>query len=185
MTKDEALDLALEALELSAVTVDSFGVQKKTQEAITAIKQALAAPVQPVQDPVAFEVSLVEWVGNKLMATPKTTTTPTASWVEMVTANLVREGVNKHKARELAEHFYSLAQPAPVQELTNIQRHEQNVQKFLAAQPAPVQEPVPDYAWPTVADYEKDVGFEVNDAFKMAWAMARTTNALFTQLEKP
>jgi len=50
---------------------------------------------------------------------------------------------------------------------------------------APVQEPVPDYAWPTVADYEKDVGFEVNDAFKMAWAMARTTNALFTQLEKP
>jgi len=46
MTKDEALDLALEALELSAVTVDSFGVQKKTQEAITAIKQALAAPVR-------------------------------------------------------------------------------------------------------------------------------------------
>ena len=32
------------------------------------------------------------------------------------------------------------AQPAaPVQERTNIQRHEQNVQKFLAAQPAPVQ----------------------------------------------
>jgi hypothetical protein len=54
-----------------------------------------------------------------------------------------------------------------------------------AAQPAPtVQEPVPDYAWPTVADYEKDVGFEVNEAFKMAWGMARTTNALFTQVEK-
>jgi hypothetical protein len=68
---------------------------------------ALAAPVQ---EPVAFEVGLVEWVGNKLMATPKVTTTPPASWVEMVTANLVREGVNKHKARELAEHFYSLAQ---------------------------------------------------------------------------
>jgi hypothetical protein len=41
-------------------------------------------------------------------------------------------------------------------------------------------QPAPDYAWPTVADYEKDVGFEVNEAFKMAWAMARTTNALFT-----
>jgi hypothetical protein len=63
-----------------------------------------AAPVQLV----AFEVGLVEWVGNKLMATPKTTTTPPASWMEMVTANLVREGVNKHKARELAEHFYNL-----------------------------------------------------------------------------
>ena len=67
---------------------------------------AQPAPVQPV----AFEVGLVEWVGNKLMATPKTTTTTTApvSWMEMVTANLVREGINKHKARELAEHFYSL-----------------------------------------------------------------------------
>jgi len=31
-----------------------------------------------------------------------------ASWMETVTANLVREGVNKHKARELAEHFYGL-----------------------------------------------------------------------------
>ena len=53
--KDKALDLALEALELSSVTVDSFGVQRKTQEAITAIKQALAAPyvASPrVQEPV-------------------------------------------------------------------------------------------------------------------------------------
>jgi hypothetical protein len=66
---------------------------------------ALAAPPAPA----AFEVGLVEWVGNKLMATPKTTTTAPASWMEMVTANLVREGVNKHKARELAEHFYGLA----------------------------------------------------------------------------
>ena len=30
------------------------------------------------------------------------------------------------------------------------------------------------YAWPAVADYEKDVGFEVNDVFKTAWVMART-----------
>jgi len=30
-------------------------------------------------------------------------------WTEMVTVNLVREGVNKHKARELAQHFYMLA----------------------------------------------------------------------------
>ena len=71
-------------------------------------REAQAAPT--VQEPIAFEVGLVEWVGNKLMATPKVTTTPPASWMEMVVANLVREGVNKHKARELAEHFYSLAQ---------------------------------------------------------------------------
>ena len=37
-------------------------------------EQARSAPVKPV----AFEVGLVEWVGNKLMATPKVTTTPPA-----------------------------------------------------------------------------------------------------------
>ena len=66
----------------------------------------ITPPAQPA--PIAFEVGLVEWVGNKLMAIPKTTTSAPASWMEMVTANLVREGVNKHKARELAEHFYGL-----------------------------------------------------------------------------
>jgi hypothetical protein len=40
----------------------------------------------------------------------------------------------------------------------------------------------PDYAWPTIADYEKEVGFEVNDTFKAAWTMARTTNDLFKQM---
>jgi hypothetical protein len=48
------------------------------------------------------------------------------------------------------------------------------------AQPAPVQEP--DYAWPTVEDYEQDMGFEVNETFKMAWTMARTTNVFLKQL---
>ena len=49
MTKEEALKLALEALQLSAVTVDNFGVQKKTNEAITAIKEALAQPEQSAE----------------------------------------------------------------------------------------------------------------------------------------
>jgi hypothetical protein len=40
----------------------------------------------------------------------------------------------------------------------------------------------PDYAWPTIEDYEKEVGFEVNIAFRSAWAMARTTNDLFKQM---
>jgi hypothetical protein len=42
--------------------------------------------------------------------------------------------------------------------------------------------PQPDYAWPTIEDYEKEVGFEVNIAFRSAWAMARTTNDLFNQM---
>jgi len=97
MTKDEALDLALEALEKSVATCfDRYAHEQVMSrpehfinQAITAIKQARSAPVQ---EP--------------------------ASWMEMVVANLVREGVNKHKARELAEHFYTTppaAQPAPVQ----------------------------------------------------------------------
>lgn len=36
----------------------------------------------------------------------------------------------------------------------------------------------PDYSWPTIANYEKDVGFEVNDAFKAGWDMARTTDTM-------
>jgi hypothetical protein len=82
--KDKALRLALDALESGVDT--QIGRVAWTEydsclisDAITAIKEALAqpAPVQPV------------------------------AWMEMVVANLVREGVNKHKARELAEHFYT------------------------------------------------------------------------------
>ena len=46
------------------------------------------------------------------------------------------EGIGKEAITAIKQ-----ARSAPVQELTNIERHEQNVQKFLAAQPAPVQEP--------------------------------------------
>jgi len=39
---------------------------------------------------------------------------PTANaiyWMEMVVSNLVRNGVNKHRARELAHHFYTYTTP--------------------------------------------------------------------------
>ena len=49
MTKDEALDLALEALESERPYLGPM--PSKTVKAITAIKQALAAPVQ---EPVAW-----------------------------------------------------------------------------------------------------------------------------------
>ena len=44
----QAAQQALDALELSAVTVDSFGVQKATQAAITALKAALEQQAEPV-----------------------------------------------------------------------------------------------------------------------------------------
>jgi len=49
MTDQEALKLALEALELSKISVDNFRVQKATQEAIAALKEALADPMREVQ----------------------------------------------------------------------------------------------------------------------------------------
>lgn len=54
VTKDEALKLALEVLKLSAVTVDSFGVQKKVQQALAAIDEALA---QPAQEPCTHRIA--------------------------------------------------------------------------------------------------------------------------------
>lgn len=32
-------------------------------------------------------------------------------WMDMVVGNLVRNGVNKHRARELANHFYTYTTP--------------------------------------------------------------------------
>jgi hypothetical protein len=197
MTKEEALafDLALDALESERPYLGPM--PSKTVKAITAIKQARLAPVQPVanaafsetirrlredhhtwrdsidrcleaaellekhlapaapaqpapvaqpvQEPVAWVLlrededgfEPIQFYGGKEKpetaagelkprftlrpvcfadtTPPKQPTPVPTSWMEMVTANLVREGVNKHKARELAEHFYGLAQPAPVQ----------------------------------------------------------------------
>jgi len=61
-----------------------------------------------------------------------------------------------------------------------LRRLDSELERLTTEQAAPVHGP--DYAWPTVADYEKDVGFEVNQAFKMAWNMARTTNGFLNLL---
>ena len=103
MTKDEALALALEALEYIHEGANNQGphtgiswrcVAVKAEPAITAIRQARALDKKAEN---ARELGL----DYELVQEP-------VEWMEMVTANLVREGVNKHKARELAEHFYSL-----------------------------------------------------------------------------
>ena len=51
MSHREVMQQALEALNLSAVTVDSFGVQQATQDAITALRTALE---QQQAEPVAY-----------------------------------------------------------------------------------------------------------------------------------
>ena len=56
----------------------------------------------------------IDFTIETLRETLAKTDAPT-SWVEMVAVNLVREGVNKHKARELAQHFHSLIQKDDVE----------------------------------------------------------------------
>jgi len=79
MTNRETMQQALEAMETNQYTVAELAPHKvvmKFNDAITALKAALEQPKQ--------EQTL---------------------WRDMVVVSLVREGVNKHRARELADHF--------------------------------------------------------------------------------
>lgn len=88
--KDEALKLALEALEGAKI----IGGQRKADEAITAIKQALAAPVQEPMEtyihhcryqphPNDFGIPKGHWWQAKQYADAVNTTPPAAQrpWV--------------------------------------------------------------------------------------------------------
>jgi hypothetical protein len=84
MTKDEALNLAMEALTRWAPPFYAGKDARMAEQTITAIKQAIAAPVQePVKDNSNYrldppgldpagetQVSKVWWDGEKLMAKP-------------------------------------------------------------------------------------------------------------------
>jgi hypothetical protein len=93
VTKDEVLKMALEALELSAITVDSFDVQRKTYQAIMAVKEALA---QPAQEPVAWmdaegDVLSANTVdGTGLRNIPLYTTPPQRPWVKLTDEEVER-----------------------------------------------------------------------------------------------
>jgi hypothetical protein len=126
------------AYAAAAADADADAAKKWAQIAIDRITKVLVkpAPVQPIGYVKLIDTPFGEKlkpvltvavpVGAKLYTTPPAQPAPApvpTSWMEMVTANLVREGVNKHKARELAEHFYGLAptaQPAVPDAITNI-----------------------------------------------------------------
>jgi hypothetical protein len=80
-----------------------------------------------------------------------------------------KELVELVRADERAEHEA---------DKTIIEYHEATIERLTDL----LNKAQPDYAWPTIEDYEKEVGFEVNIAFRSAWAMARTTNDLFKQM---
>jgi hypothetical protein len=120
MTKDEALKLALEALEISDTCADDCKCTRKN--AITAIKQALAAPVQ---EPVAWATAVGSYAH--------------ISWGKDRPDYPIRYEVPLYTAPP--------AQPAPVQEPVAIGWDTKTDTPIMGyttppAQPVPVQEPV-------------------------------------------
>jgi len=120
MTKDKALDLALEALmPFSTPNWAGTGVDK-ANEAITAIKQVRSAPVQ---EPVAwrFQSAVGGWaygkeppIGSKyavqpLYATPPNVATPLASQRQWV--GLTDEEIEQVWKRVQANDFHDCVQP--------------------------------------------------------------------------
>ena len=98
----DAMKQALEALEClfgipehltgkggGDVSVWRLGGSYRAQQAIPALRQAIAEAEK--QEPVAMQM-------------------------DVIVVNLVREGINKHRARELAEHFIKHTHPQPKRE---------------------------------------------------------------------
>ena len=65
-----------------------------------------------------------------------------------------------------------------------MQSYDEGVKDALESVKEALAQQEPDYAYPTIEEYEEITGFKVNDTFKMGWVMARTTNDLFKQMEK-
>jgi hypothetical protein len=99
----DVMKMALEALEEPTPNIrtdftDAIKYREKVKQAITVLRQAIEQAEK--QEPVA--------------------------WMEMVVANLVRNGINKHMARELAHHFYTYTAP-PKREWVGLSEEERRL----------------------------------------------------------
>jgi len=194
--KDEALKLALEF----ANDIQRGKYKGNAEEIITAIKQALAAPVQerwhwsdaPVKTQWGDEMVVADLAIDKDNTVSVYCERDQTAKVEAMFAQPaapVQEPVAwMHWLNGPCQLFMN--KDEAMMELDRLNREypvDSNARKMrplvFGDTTPPAAQPAPDYAWPTVADYEKDVGFEVNEAFKAAWNMARTTNDLFSQME--
>ena len=90
MSDRAAMQQALDAIHLYLWAGDKHLLQ----DAHEALRTTLLQPPLPVQEP-----------------------TP---WRDMVVVSLVREGINKHKARELADHFAAQPVQEPVGEVVEV-----------------------------------------------------------------
>ena len=106
--------------------------QGPTANLMAALRTALAQPEQEPTCPECKAAVLYECVAcssNNYPSKPEQEQEP-SQWRDMVVVSLVREGINKHRARELADHFATPpAAQRPWQGLTDEDRR-----KFAAAQ---------------------------------------------------
>jgi hypothetical protein len=119
MHKDEALKLALEAIEELRYSSSTFKSDKLSAEAITAIKEALAQPPLPVQpeqlevwadkqslDQIANFDATIYAKGGFDNATPLYTTPPQRPWVGLTDEERVSfEAANPKTQEEWDELF--------------------------------------------------------------------------------
>ena len=149
MNKDEAMQQALELIErLNKHGWILADFEAEVYAAITALKAALEQQAEPVgfeiAQPVAWrfkgpkdghwlytthivDLSKKYWRLKNELFEPLYTAPPPplpvqepTPWRDMVVVSLVREGVNKHKARELADHFAAQPVQEPVGEVTHV-----------------------------------------------------------------
>ena len=62
---------------------------------------------------------------------------PVAMQMDVIVVNLVREGINKHRARELAEHFIKHTHPQPKREWVGLTDEEINKLRYKKDWTAP------------------------------------------------
>jgi len=89
----EILKQMVEALKLSAISIDNFGVQKKSQEAIQAGKQLIAelesqepvahCTVRPLRGDESYSKTEILWVKGKPIAGPLYSH-PQRTWVGLI-----------------------------------------------------------------------------------------------------
>ena len=112
----QAATQALEALTIYSDAQCSL----KGRNAITALKAALEQQAEPGACKTLCELCVkrgYDFCANAAKTTPiicpPQQQAEPPQWRDMVVVSLVREGVNKHKARELADHFAAQQQAEP------------------------------------------------------------------------
>ena len=151
-------------LDVITVTLMREGINKhRARELADHFVNFTLTPPLPVQEPVGYvkgtyagrliydtiNPAVCLPVGMALYTAPLPVQEPTP-WRDMVVVSLVREGINKHKARELADHFAAQPVQEPIGEVVEVNndgfkcefsQHLPVGTKLYTTPPPPVQEP--------------------------------------------